>query len=225
MDLSLRLENLTIAAYNGRVAKGGGHYPLTPDPCYPSYWHFLGALIRVPVQVSAPDGFQRIKDLALKIWERHGDRGWADLVEYSLADSKNEACFPMRSWLLHQRSNWPGTILQWPEQTIRDAIAMHKVLGLPHTIHDCLYAVWPLLRKDEKEVAAMLGGKPGDSMYSVLSTWGQFPYTLPPSTAGNLWQEFMAAYRRKRRPLTYNPVSLIGKDPYIVATRLEQGRF
>lgn len=72
---------------------------------------------------------------------------------------------------------------------------------------------------------ARSGGKPGDSMYSVLSTWGQFPYTLPPSTAGNLWREFMTAYRRKRRPLTHNPVSLIGKDPYIVAMRLEQGRF
>ena len=27
------------------------------------------------------------------------------------------------------------------------------------------------------------------------------------------------------RTLTHNPVSLIGKDPYIVAMRLEQGRF
>lgn len=48
------------------------------------------------------------------------------------------------------------------------------------------------------------------------------PFNLP---AGNLWREFMTAYRRKRRPLTCNPVSLIGKDPYIVAMRLEQGRF
>lgn len=82
-----------------------------------------------------------------------------------------------------------------------------------------------MLRKDEKEVAVMLGGDPSQSMYSVLSTWGQFPYTLPPSTAGNLWREFMTAYRRKRRPLTHNPVSLIGKDPYIVVTRLERGEF
>ena len=225
MDLSLRLENLTIAAYNGRVAQGGGSYPLYRESCYPSYWHFLGALIRVPVQSSTSGGFHHVKGEALRIWERYGDRGWADLVEYTLADSKNEAYFPMRSWLLHQRSHWPGTILQWPEQTIRDAIAMYKVLGLPYTIHDCLYTVWPLMRKDEKEVAAMLGGKPDDSMYSVLSTWGQFPYTLPPTTAGDLWREFMTAYRRKRRPLTYNPVTLIGKDPYIVSMRLEQGRF
>lgn len=48
---------------------------------------------------------------------------------------------------------------------------------------------------------------------------------IPPSTAGNLWLEFMRAYRRKRRPLTYNPTSLIGKDPYIVAMRLERGEF
>ncbi len=225
MDLSLRLENLTRTAYNGRVGSSEGSYPLYRESCYPTYWHFLGALIRVPVQASASGGFHHAKGEALRIWERYGDRGWADLAEYSLNDPNNEAYFPMRSWLLHQRSTWPGTILQWPEQTIRDAIAMHKVLGLPYTIHDCLYAVWPLLRKDEKEVAAMLGGKPGDSMYSVLSTWGQFPYQLPPSTAGNLWVEFMKAYRRKRRPLTHNPVSLIGKDPYIVATRLEQGRF
>ena len=225
MDLSLRLEKLTIATYNGRAAQGGNSYPLNRESCYPTYWHFLGALIRVPVQPSSDDGFERVKAEALKIWKRYGDRGWADLVEYSLADSKNEAYFPMRSWLLHQRSNWPGTIVQWPEQTIRDAIAMHRMLGLPHTIHDCLYAVWPLLRKDEKEVAAVLGGKPDDTVYSVLSNWGQFPYTLPPSTAGNLWVEFMKAYRRKRRPLTHNPVSLIGKDPYIVATRLERGRF
>lgn len=225
MDLSLRLENLIIATYNGRVARSGGAYPITQDRCYPTYWHFLGALIRVPVQASSENGFEQVKAMALKIWQRYGDRGWADLAEYSLNDSQNEAYFPMRSWLLHQRPNWPCTILQWPEQTIRDAIAMHRVLGLPHTIQDCLYAVWPLLRKDEKEVAAMLGGKPDDSVYSVLSTWGQFPYTLPPSTADNLWREFMTAYRRKRRPLTYNPVSLIGKDPYIVAMRLEQGRF
>lgn len=62
-------------------------------------------------------------------------------------------------------------------------------------------------------------------MYSVLSTWGQFPHPLLPSTAGNLWLEFMRAYRRKRRPLTYNPTSLIGKDPYIVAMRLECEEF
>lgn len=225
MDLSLRLENLTIAAYNGRLAHGGGDYPLYRESCYPSFWHFLGALIRVPVQAGAPEGFHHVKAEALKIWKRYGDRGWADLAEYSLTDSQNETYFPMRSWLLHQRPNWPDTILQWPEQAIRDAIAMHRMLGLPQTIHDCLHAVWPLLRKDEKEVAVMLGGDPSQSMYSVLSTWGQFPYTLPPATAGNLWREFMTAYRRKRRPLTYNPVSLIGKDPYIVAMRLEQGRF
>lgn len=225
MDLSYKRETLITAACNARTYNahngGGGFYI---EPVYPSFWHFFGALIRVPV-LARPAGYADVQEEALKIWKRYGDRGWADLAEYTLTDSANEAYFPMRSWLLHQRSTWPGTILQWPEQTIRDAIAMHRVLGLPHTIHDCLYAVWPLLRKDEKEVAAMLGGKPGDSMYSVLSTWGQFPYTLPPSTAGNLWQEFMAAYRRKRRPLAYNPVSLIGKDPYIVATRLEHGRF
>lgn len=147
-----------------------------------------------------------------------GDRGWADLAQYAFDRSDDGVYFLMQAWLLHNRT-------AWPEQTIRDAIAMHRVLGLPHTIHDCLHAVWPLLRKDEKEVAVMLGGDPSQSMYSVLSTWGQFPYTLPPTTAGKLWREFMAAYRRKRRPLTYNPVSLIGKDPYIVATRLEQGRF
>lgn len=225
MDLSLRLENLTIAAYNGRVARAGDAYLLSKDPCYPTYWHFLGALLRVPVQPSSEDGYAQVNHLARGIWKRYGDRGWADLAEYSLSDSDNAPYFPVRSWLLHQRVAWPSTILQWPEQTIRDAIAMHRMLGLPHTIHDCLHAVWPLLRKDEKEVAVMLGGDPSQSMYSVLSTWGQFPYTLPPSTAGNLWREFMIAYRRKRRPLTYNPVSLIGKDPYIVAMRLEQGRF
>lgn len=225
MDLGYRLENLTRAAYNGRVGSSAGDYPLYRESCYPTYWHFLGALIRVPVQAGNSGGYHHAKAEALRIWERYGDRGWADLVEYSLLDSDDVAYFPMRSWLLHQRNTWPGTILQWPEQTIRDAIAMHRVLGLPHTIHDCLHAVWPLIRKDEKEMAVMLGGDPSQSMYSVLSTWGQFPYTLPPTTAGNLWREFMTAYRRKRRPLTHNPVSLIGKDPYIVAMRLEQGRF
>lgn len=225
MDLSYRLETFIIAACNARTSSahsgGGGFYI---EPCYPSFWHFFGALIRVPVQGSHA-GYADVQEKALKIWHRYGDRGWADLAEYTLNVSDNEAYFPMRSWLLHQRSNWPGAILQWPEQTIRDAIAMHKVLGLPYTIHDCLHAVWPLMRKDEKEVAVMLGGDPSQTMYSVLSTWGQFPYTLPLLTAGNLWREFMTAYRRKRRPLTRNPVSLIGKDPYIVAMRLEQGRF
>lgn len=225
MDLSFRFETLVTAACNARASNarsgGGGFYI---DPCYPSFWSFFGALIRVPIQAKDAS-YADVQAEALRIWTRLGDRGWADLVEYSLNDSDNVTYFPMRSWLLHQRATWPGTILQWPEQTIRDAIAMHRVLGLPRTIHDCLYAVWPLMRKDEKEVAVMLGGDPSQSMYSVLSTWGQFPYTLPPSTAGNLWREFMTAYRRKRRPLTYNPVSLIGKDPYIVAMRLEQGRF
>lgn len=225
MDLSYRLETLITAACNARARNafsgGGGFYI---EPCYPSFWHFFGALIRVPVQTKET-GYTDVQAEALKIWARLGDRGWSDLVEYVFDNETNEAYFPMRAWLLHQRATWPGTILRWSEQTIRDAIAMHKVLGLPRTIRDCLYAVWPLMRKDEKEVAAMLGGDPSQSMYSVLSTWGQFPYTLPPSTAGNLWREFMAAYRRKRRPLTYNPVSLIGKDPYIVAMRLEQGRF
>ena len=225
MDLSFRFETLITAACTARTfdahSGGGGFYI---EPCYPSFWHFLGALIRVPVRDKSAS-YADVQAGALKIWMRLGDRGWADLAEYVFDDGANEAFFPMRSWLLRQRSTWPGTILQWPEQTIRDAIAMHKVLGLPHAIHDCLYVVWPLLRKDEKEVAVMLGGDPSQSMYSVLSTWGQFPYTLPPSTAGRLWTEFMTAYRRKRRPLTHNPVSLIGKDPYIVSMRLEQGGF
>lgn len=37
MDLSLRLENLIIAAYNGRIARAGDAYPLSKDPCYPTY--------------------------------------------------------------------------------------------------------------------------------------------------------------------------------------------
>lgn len=224
MDLSFRHENLLNAATRARCVATVNAVITSWQPDFPSFWHYLGAVLRVPV-LSSKHGPGDFLEEVSKIWERYGDRGWAELAEYSLADSQNEAYFPMRSWLLHQRPNWPGTILQWPEQTIRDAIAMHRVLGLPHTIHDCLYAAWPLLRKDELEVAAMLGGKPSDSMYSVLSTWGQFPYTLPPLTAGNLWREFMTAYRRKRRPLTHNPVSLIGKDPYIVATRLERGEF
>lgn len=225
MDLSLHLETRITAACNARTVNahsgGGGFYI---EPCYPSFWHFFGALIRVPV-LAKDAGYADVQAKALKIWARLGDRGWADLCQYTLEREDDMTYFLMRSWLLHQRATWPGTILQWPEQTIRDALAMHKVLGLPHTIHDCLYAVWPLMRKDEKEVAVMLGGDPSQSMYSVLSTWGQFPYTLPPTMAGNLWREFMTAYRRKRRPLTYNPISLIGKDPCIVAMRLEQGRF
>lgn len=224
MDLSFRHENLLNAAIRTRCVATVNAVMTSWQPDFPSFWHYLGAVLRVPVLSSkhGPDDF--LKEVG-KIWGHYGDRGWAELAEYSLADSQNETYFPMRSWLLHQRATWPGTILRWPEQTIRDAIAMHQVLGLPHTIHDCLYAVWPLLRKDELEVAVMLGGDPSQSMYSVLSTWGQFPYTLPPSTAGNLWREFMTAYRRKRRPLTHNPVSLIGKDPYIVAMRLERGEF
>jgi len=181
-------------------------------------------VLRVPV-LSSKHGPGDFLEEVVKIWERYGDRGWAVLAQYSFEPDDDVAYFPMRSWLLHNRAAWPSTILQWPEQTIRDAVAMHQLLGFPYTIPDCLYAVWPLLRKDEKEVAAMLGGDPSKSMYSVLSTWGQFPHPLLPSTAGNLWIEFMRAYRRKRRPLTYNPTSLIGKDPYIVAKRLERGEF
>lgn len=96
MDFSLRHENLIIAAYNGRVAQAGDAYLLSNDPCYPTYWHFLGALLRVPVQSSSEDGYAKIHHLARGIWKR---------------------------------STWPSTILQWPEQTIRDAIAMHRVLG------------------------------------------------------------------------------------------------
>jgi hypothetical protein len=194
------------------------------QPTFPSFWHYLGAVLRAPV-LSSLHGPGDFLEEVVKIWERYGDRGWAVLAQYFFEPDDDVAYFSMRSWLLHNRAAWPSTILQWPEQTIRDAVAMHQLLGFPYTIPDCLYAVWPLLRKDEKEVAAMLGGDPSQSMYSVLSTWGQFPYPLLPSTAGNLWLEFMRAYRRKRRPLTYNPTSLIGKDPYIVAKRLERGEF
>ena len=210
-----------------RTKSGYSDWAVNPKTIWPQWsWERLGAL----AMTSDPKGDKKrsldeLMRLADKRLADAGDRGWADLAQYAFERSGDGVYFPMQAWLLHNRTAWPSSILQWPEQTIRDAIAMHRVLGLPHTIHDCLYAVWPLLRKDEKEVATMLGGKPDDSMYSVLSTWGQFPYTLPPSTAGNLWREFMTAYRRKRRPLTHNPVSLIGKDPYIVAMWPEQGRF
>lgn len=210
-----------------RTKSGYSDWAVNPRTIWPQWsWERLGAL----AMCSDPKGDKKrsldeLMRLADKRLADASDRGWADLAQYAFERSGDEVYFPLQAWLLHNRTAWPSTILQWPEQTIRDAIAMHKVLGLPHTIHDCLYAVWPLLRKDEKEVAVMLGGDPSQSMYSVLSTWGQFPYTLPPAIAGNLWREFMTAYRRKRRPLTHNPVSLIGKDPYIVAMRLEQGRF
>lgn len=68
MDLSLRLENLTIATYNGRIARAGDAYPLSKDPCYPTYWHFLGALIRVPVQASNENGFARGTSHFLYAW-------------------------------------------------------------------------------------------------------------------------------------------------------------
>lgn len=224
MDLSLRHENLLRGAFIGRCFNPNGVISTYVEPEFPSFWHYFGAVLRVPV-LGRKKGYSDIFEEARRIWQRYGDRGWSDLVRYACEPSGDVVYFPMQSWLIHNRAAWPGAINQWPEQTIRDAVAMHKVLGLPHTIQDCLYAVWPLLRKDEQEVAAMLGGKPGDSMYSVLSTWGQFPYTLPPSTASNLWREFMTAYRRKRRPLTYNPVSLIGKDPYIIQVRLARGEF
>lgn len=224
MDLSFRHENLLNTASRVRCGATANTVLTGWQPNFPSFWHYLGAMLRVPVLSSKYEPINFL-DEVIKIWRSYGDRGWADLAQYAFDRSDDGVYFLMQAWLLHNRTAWPGTILQWPEQTIRDAIAMHRVLGLPHTIRDCLHAVWPLLRKDEKEVAVMLGGDPSQSMYSVLSTWGQFPYTLPPATAGNLWREFMAAYRRKRRPLTHNPVSLIGKDPYIVAMRLEQGRF
>lgn len=224
MDLSFRHENLLNTASRVRCVATANTVLAGWQPTFPSFWHYFGAMLRVPVLSSKYDPINFL-DEVIKIWRSHGDRGWADLAQYAFERSGDGVYFPMQAWLLHNRTAWPSSILQWPEQTIRDAIAMHRVLGLPHTIHDCLYAVWPLMRKDEKEVVVMLGGDPSQSMYSVLSTWGQFPYTLPPATAGNLWREFMTAYRRKRRPLTHNPVSLIGKDPYIVAMRLEQGRF
>lgn len=202
-----------------RTKSGYSDWAVNPKTIWPQWsWERLGAL----AMCSDPKGDKKrsldeLMHLADKRLADAGDRGWGALCA-TLDDAA-------ATWLAVGEDSHPIHMRQWPEQTIRDAIAMHRVLGLPHTIHDCLYAVWPLMRKDEKEVAVMLGGDPSQSMYSVLSTWGQFPYTLPPSTAGNLWKEFMTAYRRKRRPLTHNPVSLIGKDPYIVAMRLEQGRF
>lgn len=224
MDLSFHYGNLLNAACRARCVATVNAVMTGWQPTFPSFWHYLGAVLRVPV-LSSKHGPGDFLEEVVKIWERYGDRGWADLAQYSFEPDDDVAYFPMRSWLLYNRAAWPSTILQWPEQTIRDAVAMHQLLSFPYTIPDCLYAVWPLLRKDEKEVAAMLGGDPSQSMYSVLSTWGQFPHPLLPPTAGKLWLEFMRAYRRKRRSLTYNPTSLIGKDPYIVAMRLERGEF
>lgn len=223
MDLGFHYENLLNSACRARCVATVDAVMPGWQPTFPSFWHYLGAVLRVPV-LSSKHGPGDFLEEVVKIWERYGDRGWAVLAQYSF-EPDDVAYFSMRSWLLHNRAAWPSTILQWPEQTIRDAVAMHQLLGFPYTIPDCLYAVWPLLRKDEKEVAAMLGGDPSQSMYSVLSTWGQFPYPLLPSTAGILWLEFMRAYRRLRRPLTYNPTPLIGKDPYIVAMRLKRGEF
>lgn len=70
-------------------------------------------MLRVPVLSSKHGPGDFLEEVA-KIWERYGDRGWADLAQYTFGRDDDVAYFPMRSWLLHQRATWPGTILHWP---------------------------------------------------------------------------------------------------------------
>lgn len=94
MALGFRLETLITAACNARACNahsgGGGFYI---EPCYPSFWHFLGALIRVPVQDKSAS-YADAQAEALKIWTRLGDRGWADLCQYTLEREDDMTYFP-----------------------------------------------------------------------------------------------------------------------------------
>lgn len=70
MDLSFRFETLITAACNARMLNahsGGGGFFI--EPCYPSFWHFLGALIRVPVQAKGASE-KSMKLCALANWRR-----------------------------------------------------------------------------------------------------------------------------------------------------------
>ncbi len=150
MDLCLRLENLTIATYNGRIARAGDAYPLSKDPCYPTYWHFLGALIRVPVQASNENGFAQVKTLARKIWERYGDRGWSRFI----VDPEFGAFFQTQFY-------WPFYLDQWPEQDIAETIALAKLEGMTDKAYN----------DDERRLLRWLGSNEKSMKLHALANW------------------------------------------------------
>lgn len=226
MDISYEHEQHIQRILNARGVGGRDALFVEEDENvpYPSVWHYIGTLLRLPVRTYSTtwgDTGEKI----LRIWTRYGDRGWADLARYALEGYEPSKYFLTYAWLVNNPESWPSTIRQWPEETIRFAVKMHRLMGPETPLHDSLFSLQPIVRKDEREVAAMLGAREGDTVFSLLRRWGQFHHELPASSASRLWDAFMRAYRRKRRPLGYNPVSLIGLDPYIVSVRLERGEF
>lgn len=96
MDISFHYENLLTAACRTRCVATVNAVMASWQPTFPSFWHYLGAVLRVPVLSSKYGPGDFLEEVA-KIWERYGDRGWADLVQYSFGRNDDVAYFPMRS--------------------------------------------------------------------------------------------------------------------------------
>ena len=74
MDLSFRHEHLLNTVSRVRCGATAGTVPTGWQPTFPSFWHYLGAVLRVPVLSSKYEPIDFL-DEVIKIWSSHACMG------------------------------------------------------------------------------------------------------------------------------------------------------
>lgn len=93
MDLSFRHENLLNTASRVRCGATANTVLTGWQPTFPSFWHYLGSMLRVPTLSSKYDPIDFLGEV-IRIWRRYGDCGWADLAQYTFERSGDGIYFP-----------------------------------------------------------------------------------------------------------------------------------
>lgn len=129
------------------------------EPCYPTFWHFFGALIRVPVQDKRA-GYADVQAKALKIWLRYGDRGWSQFI----VDPEFRAFFQTQFY-------WPFYLDQWTEQDIAETIKLAKLEGMTAEPHNYFRISDKAFNDDERRLLGWLGSSEKSMKLPALANW------------------------------------------------------
>lgn len=149
MDLSFRHENLLNTASRVRCGATANTVLAGWQPTFPSFWHYLGAMLRVPVLSSKYDPINFL-DEAIKIWRSYGDRGWSQFI----VDPEFGAFFQTQFY-------WPFYLDQWSEQDIADTITLAKLEGMTDKAFN----------DDERRVLGWLGASEKSMKLHALAAW------------------------------------------------------
>lgn len=159
MDLGFRYENLLTAACRTRCVATVNAVMTNWQPDFPSFWHYFGAVLRVPV-LSSKHGPGDFLEEVIKIWERYGDRGWSRFI----ADEEFGAFFQTQFY-------WPFYLDQWPEQDIVDTIALAKLEGMTAEPHAYFRMTDKAFNDDERRLLGWLGANEKSMKLYALANW------------------------------------------------------